>query len=183
MLCGVHARLLWLTSARRVTLAVDVKSTNLLKGFFVRVFSFVDLFVGFVRFLLVRLFLFWTNARLVMQPPDAAGSGRRPAVVDSAASATDMPELRQHEAVVREKVRKMFVVCCLWFGDYCVVFCFCFRLCFRCFCSSVVWFCFGRLACCSCIVSCVVSFVCFCSVFRICFGFCFTFFVVVLFVP
>ncbi|CAM9223059.1 unnamed protein product [Ectocarpus sp. 12 AP-2014] len=48
------------------------------------------------------------HARLVMQPPDGGGgggaAGRRPALVDSAASATDMPELRLREEVAREKL-------------------------------------------------------------------------------
>ena len=42
-----------------------------------------------------------------MQPPDGgSGSGRRPALVDNAALATDLPELRQHDKVTQEKVMK-----------------------------------------------------------------------------
>lgn len=41
-----------------------------------------------------------------MQPPDGGGMGaaRRPALVDSAQSATDMPELRLHKETTQEKV-------------------------------------------------------------------------------
>ncbi|CAM9615441.1 unnamed protein product, partial [Pylaiella littoralis] len=47
------------------------------------------------------------HARLVMQPPDGGGTGAgggRPALVDSAESATDLPELRIHQEVSREKL-------------------------------------------------------------------------------
>lgn len=40
-----------------------------------------------------------------MQPPDGGnGSGRRPALVDTAALATDIPELRQQDKAKEEKV-------------------------------------------------------------------------------
>lgn len=48
--------------------------------------------------------------RLVMQPPDggaATGAGKRPGLVDSAESATDMPELRLRKEVAREKVSEV----------------------------------------------------------------------------
>lgn len=45
------------------------------------------------------------HIRLVMQPPEAGGvSARRPALVDTAASATELPELKEKQEVVREKV-------------------------------------------------------------------------------
>lgn len=62
--------------------------------------------------------------RLVMQPPagGGAGAGRRPALVDSAQSATDIPELRLHKEPAQEKVRHQTRLeraarACRWYGD------------------------------------------------------------------
>lgn len=131
-----------------------------LRRFFVLAFFPFRVRVCFLRFCL--------DARLVMQPPDAAGSGRRPAVVDNAASATDMPELRKHEEVVREKVETMFLLFRLLFRmlfRFFVSFlyfvpCFdsCFDSVFR-FLSVVFVSCSHFL--CSFLVSCILFFVSF----------------------